>query len=427
MREDLLHFIWKYKKLQLKEMVTSNNGTLVIINVGRHNREAGPDFFNAKIKIGDQLWAGNVEIHINSSDWYVHHHEQDSNYDNVILHVVWKDDMVIYRKDKTTIPTLELKNYIPKNILKNYQKLFESRGTKFINCEKEIARANGLVFNNWLERLYIERLEQKTVLIDELLISSKNDWEKVLFTMLLKNFGLKINGDSFLSLANALDFSIVRKLQKHSLQLESILFGLTGLLEDDSIFDAYYLALGKEYKHQKNKFGLTDEGVLKPEFFKLRPSNFPTIRLAQFAKVYALHHNLFSALIDAPNLTEVYNLFGVTADNYWDNHFTFGKQSRKSIERLTKPFIDLLVINTILPIKFSHAKHLGKAVDSEIFHIINHIKKEENGIVKNFGLAGVGITSAKESQAILQLYREYCTKNKCLQCSVGSSLLSGNN
>jgi uncharacterized protein DUF2851 len=427
MREDLLHFIWKYKKLQLNEMITSNNETLVIVDVGIHNRVAGPDFFNAKIKIGGQLWAGNVEIHINSSDWYVHHHEQDSNYDNVILHVVWKDDMVIHRKDKTTIPTLELKKYIPRNILSNYQKLFENRGAKFINCEKEIAGASGLGFNNWLERLYIERLEQKTIFIEELLVSSKNDWEKVLFTMLLKNFGLKINGDSFLSLANALDFSIVRKLQKHSLQLESVLFGLTGLLEDDSIFDTYYLALGKEYKHQKNKFSLTDEGVLKPEFFKLRPSNFPTIRLAQFAKVYTLHHNLFSALINASNLTEIYNLFGATANSYWDNHFTFGKQSRKSIKRLTKRFIDLLVINTILPIKFSYAKHLGKEIDSEILHIINHIKKEENGIVKNFGLAGVDITSAKESQAVLQLYREYCTKNKCLQCSVGSSLLSRNN
>ncbi len=427
MREDLLHFIWKYKKLLLNEMVTSNNKKLIIVDVGIHNREAGPDFFNAKIKIGGQLWAGNVEIHINSSDWYVHHHEQDNNYDNVILHVVWKDDMVIHRKDKTTIPTLELKKYIPRKTLSNYQKLFENRSAKFINCEKEIAGTSGLRFNSWLERLYVERLEQKTVLIDELLVSSKNNWEKLLFTMLLKNFGLKINGDSFLSLANALDFSIVRKLQKHSLQLESVLFGLTGLLEDDSIFDTYYLALGKEYKHQKNKFSLTDEGVLKPDFFKLRPSNFPTIRLAQFAKVYTLHHNLFSVLIDAPNLTEIYNLFGITANNYWDNHFTFGKQSRKSIKRLTKPFIDLLVINTILPIKFSYAKHLGKAVDSEIFHIINHIKKEENGIVKNFSLAGVDITSAKESQAVLQLYREYCAKNKCLQCSVGSSLLNGNN
>lgn len=427
MREDLLHFIWKYKKLQLKEMVTSNNETLVIMEVGRHNREAGPDFFNAKIKIGDQLWAGNVEIHINSSDWYAHYHEQDSKYDNVILHVVWKDDMVIYRKDKTAIPTLELKKYIPKNILNNYRKLFESQGTKFINCEKEIAGVSRFNFNNWLERLYIERLEQKTILIDELLVSSKNDWEEVLFTMLLRNFGLKINGDSFLSLATALDFSIVRKLQKHSLQLESVLFGLAGLLGDDSIFDAYYLTLVKEYKHQKNKFSLTDQGVLKPEFFKLRPPNFPTIRLVQFAKVYTSYHNLFSTLINASNLTEIYSLFDIAANNYWDNHFTFGKQSRKSIKRLTKPFIDLLVINTILPIKFSYAKHLGKEIDSEIFHIIDQIKKEENGIVKNFGLAGVDITSAKESQAVLRLYREYCTKNKCLQCSVGSSLLNRNN
>lgn len=214
MREDLLHFIWKYKKLQLTDLLTSQNEHLSILDIGLHNPLSGPDFFYAKVIIGEQLWAGNIEIHIKSSDWYAHHHEEDENYNNVILHVVWEDDLMVYRKDKTVMPTLVLKKYIPKDLLLNYQMLFDKKHTTFINCEKSIRKINGFVFDNWLERLYIERLEQKSVLVFEQLSTSKNDWEKVVFSLLLKSFGLKINGDSFLGISNAIDFSVVKKNQE---------------------------------------------------------------------------------------------------------------------------------------------------------------------------------------------------------------------
>ncbi len=427
MREDLLHFIWKYKKISLEEMVTTNRESIFLVDVGTHNLHAGPDFFNAKIRINEQLWAGNVEIHVNSSDWYAHNHEKDANYENVILHVVWNDDMVIYRKDKTQIPTLELKNYVPRSLLNSYQNLFDKRDTKFINCEKEIGEISDFTIDNWFERLYIDRLEQKSMLIGELLTTSKNDWEEVLFKLLLKNFGLKINGDSFLSLARSIDFSVIRKLYKSPLSLESVLFGQSGMLEDGSIVDSYYLSLKEEYGYQKHKFGLNNESVQRPEFFKLRPPNFPTVRLSQFSNLYVKENNLFSKIINTKNLEEVYSLFDVVASSYWDNHFSFGKESRKGLKKLTKPFIDLLLVNTILPVKFSYSRYLGKDVNEEILEIVYAIRKEENNVVSNFELLGLSLKSAGGSQAVLQLHSEYCSKNKCLQCAIGNSLLNGNN
>jgi len=426
LKEDLLHFIWKYKKLQLDDLFGTNNEPIDIVETGIHNQLAGPDFFNAKVNIDGQLWAGNVEIHLKSSDWYAHNHEQDANYNNVILHVVWEDDGAVFRSDNSEIPTLELRNYIPNGLLDAYQNLFDKRGVRFINCEKSIAQVDAFMFENWLERLYFERLQRKSQLVLELLERSKNDWEQVLFALLLKNFGLKINGASFLSLAQALDFSTVRKLQSETLMLESVFYGMSHLLDSEEILDDYYIQLKKEYAHVKNKFSLEAGSVQRPEFFKLRPPNFPTIRLSQLANLYSMRQNLFSKVIHASDLDEIYSLFDVSASAYWNEHFTFGKTSKKSVKKLTKKFIDLLIINSLLPLKFCYAQHQGKEANEEIIQIISQIKKEENSIITNFKNHGISIANAKESQAILQLYNEYCTKNKCLQCVVGSSLLQGN-
>ncbi|MGB6153655.1 MAG: DUF2851 family protein [Pricia sp.] len=426
MKEDLLHFIWKYKKIQLDDMVGTQNESIVVLDVGTHNYLAGPDFFNAQVKIDGQLWAGNVEIHLKSSDWYAHNHERDFNYNNVILHVVWDDDATVFRSDNSEIPTLELQNYIPKALLDAYQNLFDKSDVHFINCEKSIAQVDKFLLENWLERLYFERLERKSEWVLERLKDSKNDWEQVLFSMLLKNFGLKITAPSFLSLAQALDFSTVRKLRSETLALESVLYGMSHLLDSEEIVDDYYLQLRKEYTHLKHKFDLQEAGVQKPEFFKLRPANFPTIRLSQLANLYAERENLFSKVVNASQLDELYAIFEVSASTYWNDHFTFGKTSKKSVKKLTRSFIDLLIVNSLLPLKFCYAKHRGKEAHEEIIHIISQITKEENSIIANFKKHGISTGNAKESQAVLQLYNEYCTQNKCLQCAVGSSLLEEN-
>jgi len=304
MQEDFLHYIWKYKKFNLNQLSTTQGEAIIIKNNGTHNLNSGPDFFNAKLSIGEQLWAGNVEIHINSSDWYVHNHENDTNYDNVILHVVWEHDTDVYRKDNTKIQTLELKQNISKEVLLNYEKLF-SKKQSWINCENDFVAVDDFIIQNWLERLYFGRLERKASDIGLLLTKSNNSWEEVLFNMLAKNFGLKVNGDAFLSLANSFDFSVLRKQQSKLLSLEALLFGQAGLLKNDAQ-EHYLEELQKEYKFLKTKFQLTDIGVLPIQFFRLRPSNFPTIRLSQLANLYNAPINLFSKIMEAKTTEEIY-------------------------------------------------------------------------------------------------------------------------
>lgn len=423
MQEDFLHYIWKHKKFQITNLKTTQGEAVCVHGVGQHNLHAGPDFFNAQLSIGNQLWAGNVEIHIKSSDWYLHNHEQDKAYDNVILHVVWEHDTEVFRKDNTTIPTLRLQDFVSKNILDNYLKLI-SKNSKWINCENDFASVDAFAFDNWLERLYFERLERKADAIDLLLEKTKNNWEAVLFMLLAKNFGLKVNGDSFFSIAQSVDFSLVRKSQSNQLTLEALLFGQAGLLEED-IEDAYYLSCTKEYRFLKQKFHLDNSSIMTPQFFRLRPPNFPTIRLSQLASLYCNNQNLFSKILELHALNDFYELLNVSASSYWDSHFSFGKVSKPSAKRLTKAFIDLLLINTILPIKFSYAKKTGHDVDASILKISNEIASEKNSIIDAFNHLKKVSKSAMQSQALLQLKTAYCNNNNCLQCAIGNKLITG--
>ena len=422
MQEDFLHYIWKHKKFTLNNLKTTQGESVLVTSVGQHNFNSGPDFFNAQLKIGEQLWAGNVEIHVKSSDWFLHNHEQDKAYDTVILHVVWEHDTDVFRNNNTVIPTLQLKDFTSKTILDNYGKLFSKNG-KWINCENDFANVDDFVLENWLERLYFERLERKSQTIQTLLDATKNDWEAVLFMMLAKNFGLKVNGESFFSMAQSVDFSIIRKSQSNILTLEALLFGQAGLLETD-LQNAYYSDLIKEYKFLKQKFKLENQQVTTLQFFRLRPPNFPTIRLSQLANLFFKHQNLFSKVIETKTLNDFYTLFNVTTSAFWNTHFTFQKESQASIKTLTKSFIDLLLINTVLPIKFYYAKQKGQEIDAVILKISNEIASEKNSIIDAFNNLKKISKSATQSQALIQLKTEYCTKNKCLQCAIGNKLLN---
>ncbi|MFS4457235.1 DUF2851 family protein [Maribacter sp. 2304DJ31-5] len=423
MREELLHYIWKYKKFPVNGLMTSENETIEVLHVGNHNHLSGPDFFNAQLKIGGQLWAGNVEVHIKSSDWYAHKHENDENYDNVILHVVWENDVSVFRKDNSEIPALQLKDCIPEKLLQTYKNLFENKEQRFIACGKEINGIPEFTFANWMERLFFERLEQKAKVILKLLKASKNDWEKVLFVLLLKNFGSKINGDLFFEVGNSLDFSIVRKLYRKPIQMEALLMGVSGLLESDEIIDSHYIRLKEEFKFLKNKFQLATVPMGPPDFFKLRPSNFPTLRLAQLAGLYAANNNLFNSAI-VNNDEDLKFIFKTETHIFWDDHYTFGKRSKKRKKNISQKFIDLLVINTILPLRFCYLKSRGIAREWELLTLIEGVNSEDNSIVKGYEELGVPVKSAKDSQSLLQLYNQYCSKNKCLQCAVGSELLN---
>lgn len=421
MQEAFLHYIWKFQKLETSKLVTSEGKTVQIRNVGQHNQNSGPDFFNAQVLIGEQLWAGNLEIHIKSSDWYLHGHEKDKAYDNVILHVVWEHDTDIFREDNSEIDTLVLEPYVSKKILNSYKYLI-SNEQRWINCENDFPDIEDFTISNWLERLYIERLERKSLEIEALRKTSNNDWEAVLFKMLTKNFGLKVNGSSFMSLAESIEFSVVRKIKTDLLDLEAVFLGQSGLLEE-TIESSYYQDIQKRYEYLKYKFKLNNAGVLPIQFFRLRPPNFPTIRLSQLAKVLNAHANLFSKIVSTSKLEDFYDLFYLGTTEFWKTHYTFSKTSKKSTKKLTKAFIDLLIINTIIPIKYSYSKFRGEDKNDEIFNLVRSINIENNSISNKFLELKKLEKSALTSQSLIQLKTEYCDKNKCLQCAIGNQLI----
>lgn len=428
MREDFLHYLWKYKKFHWQKAKVADGENLVLIDTGRHNQnESGPDFFNAKLKIGEQLWAGNVEIHLRSSDWYFHQHETDPAYDNVILHVVWENDVEVYRKNNSPIPTLELKELTEKNTLDAYQTLLESPSPKWINCENDFSSFDDFSVDNWLERIYLERLGEKSEKLLALLEKSNNDWEAVLFGMLAKNFGLNVNGEAFLSIAESIPFSVIRKIAHDRTQLEALFFGQAGMLSKN-IQEAYFQKLRTEYAYQKNKFKLDNKNVLPVKYFRLRPDNFPSIRLAQLAGLYASHKHLFSKMIKTKSIKGLRTIFQTGVSEFWQSHYTFEKISRKRGKKLTPGFVDLLIINTVVPLMFCYGRFTGSLDPERLFALMRKIEPEKNNIVSKFNsLRKQTAKNALDSQALLQLKKYYCEQNRCLHCGLGIKLLKNPN
>jgi hypothetical protein len=420
MKEDFLHYLWKYKKFDTLNLRTFNNEELVIINVGQYLELAGPDFFNAQIIIGNQKWAGNIEVHLKSSDWYLHHHENDKAYENVILHVVWEHDSEIFNRNNLEVPVLVLRNYVSEEIIKNYETLITPKS--WIFCEKEIKDIDVFSFVNWQERLFFERLERKSEPIYNLLEQTNNDWEAVLFCFLAKNFGLNTNGDSFLKLAQSIPFSIIRKESFEVENLEALLFGNAGLL-DVNKEDNYFKDLKIRYFYLLHKYQLERVYVEPVQFFKHRPDNFPTIRLSQLANLYHKYQNLFSKLVDLKTVQQIYDLLLVSVAPYWKNHYQFDKESPLKSKKTVHSFVDLLIINTIIPIKFAYAKKQGESVSEDLIILLNQIKPEKNSIIDKFKMFKINPQNALETQSLLQLKNEYCNKNRCLDCVVGMELL----
>ena len=420
MKEDFLHHLWKFKKFDTLNLKTSNGEEIIIISVGQYLELAGPDFFNAQITIDNQKWAGNVEIHLKSSDWYVHQHERDSGYENVILHVVWENDNAIFRSDNTEIPVLELKNYVERETVLNYQSLLSPKS--WIFCEKQIKDVDDFVLKNWQERLFFERLERKSQPIFDLLEQTNQDWEAVLFLLLAKNFGLNTNGEIFMKIAHSIPFSVIRKESFEVENLEALLFGTAGLLDLEKE-DNYYKDLKFRYFYLLHKYQIDKTFVEPVQFFKHRPDNFPTIRLSQLANLYHTHQNLFSKISTINSLNSIYEIFQITASNYWQNHYQFDKESPKKKKMLSKSFIDLIVINTIIPLQFAYAKSIGKETSEDLILLLNEISSEKNAIMDKFSSFGIIPKNAFESQSLLQLKNEYCNKSKCLECAIGIELL----
>jgi hypothetical protein len=417
MTEDFLQYIWRYNLFVNEYIIDSDS--ISIIDVGQLNTDSGPDFFNSKIKIGDVIWVGNVEIHKKSSDWYLHKHEVDNSYNNVILHVVGEINKDVFDSYGRKIPQIEIK--FDSALFKNYSNILNSKHK--IKCENRISEISSFDLYSWQDTLLVERLERKSNEILKLLNSKTNDWEEIFYILMLRNFGLKTNSEPFEILSRSLPLKYILKHKENLLSIESMLFGVAGFLEDN-IDDEYYRELQKEYSFIKNKFNLKQIELSTWKFMRIRPASFPTIRIAQIATLLFKNNNIFSKIIEYEKIDKIFHIFDVETSEYWKTHYKFGSISQTRNKKIGIQSMELLIINVIVPILFTYGnerkidKHKERAIN-----ILNEIKAEKNSIIKYWNNLNVKTKSSFETQSMLELYNEYCLKNKCLNCRIAKSLI----
>lgn len=423
MQEDLLQYIWQFQYFNNSELLTSSGEKIQILYPGTHNRNQGPDFIQAKIKIGETLWIGNVELHINSSGWNLHKHSSDSNFKNIILHVVWNNDAQVKDYSGHKLPALELKHRVPKLLLEKYKELMEAAG--FIPCEKQVTDVNELVLINWKQRLIAERLIAKSEKIFSILHETNFHWEETFWWLIAANFGLTVNSDFFREIAKTLPVSILAKHKNNLLQIEALLFGQAGLLNSE-FTEKYPAMLQKEYKFYQKKYKLKSPNG-KLFFLRMRPANFPTIRLAQLSMLVHESEHLFSKIKDASSVNEVKQMLDVKANDYWHYHYIFDQEINHKEKRLGTQMNNNILINTIVPVLFAFGMHHKEQVyKDKAIKWLDELSSEKNAITRGFETLGFINKTALDSQSLIQLKNEYCNKKRCLDCAIGNSLLKRN-
>ncbi len=416
MTERLLQYIWQFQYFNFSSLQTEEDEQLQIIHPGMLNTNQGPDFTDAKIKINDTVWAGSIELHINTSDWKNHKHSNDKNYKNVILHVVWQHDVNL----NLPCSTLILEDKVPKILLHKYDEFMLT--DNFIPCEKHIHQINSLTWQSWKERLLIERLEKRTGAIFEYLQKNNNHWEETFWWLLAKNFGIRLNSVAFEKTAKSISINILAKHKDQIHQTEALLFGQAGLLNNDFKED-YPKLLQREYQFLKKKYSLQKiEGEMI--FLRMRPSNFPTVRLAQLAMLVHKSLHLFSKIKESTDIKSIKQLLQVTANDYWHYHYMFDEMAGFKKKKLGEQMINNILINTVVPVLFAygHYHNESRYKDKALQWLID-IKAEKNSITKGFVSLHMENNTAFDSQALIQLKNEYCNKKRCLDCTVGNKLL----
>ena len=416
MTERLLQYIWQFRHFNDGALQTAQQQPIQLIQPGIYNTNQGPDFLNAKIKIDQTLWAGSIEIHINSSDWKAHQHSNDKNYNNVILHVVWNHDADL----SLPFPTLELQHRVSNILLNRYQELMQSQ--QFIPCENHIAKIPSITFTAWKETLLAERLQQKANYIQQFLQKNKQHWEETFWWLLARNFGTKINSDAFEKTAQSLPLTIIAKHKNQLQQLEALLFGQAGLL-DKEFEEDYPNMLRKEYLFFQKKYGL--QKIHIPLYFlRMRPANFPTVRLAQLAALINESQHLFSKIKEAETIDEVEKLLKVTANDYWHYHYMPDEPTTFKKKTLGSQMIQNILINTVVPMLYAYGYfNKNEIYKNKALQWMEQIAAEKNTISKGFQLLGVQNKTAFDSQALIQLKNEYCNCRRCLQCAIGNKIL----
>ena len=417
MTERLLQFIWQFQYFNKNELLTDADETVQIIFPGKYNTDQGPDFSDAKIKIGKTLWAGAIELHIKTSDWKKHNHQSDKNYNNVILHVVWEEDGSM---NGNSIPVIELKSRVSKILLQRYEELMNS--SSFIPCEKSIHSVRDIIWQSWKERLLAERLLRKAKNVETYLKQNNYHWEETFWWLLARNFGMKVNADAFEAVARSISVNILSKHKNQIHQLEALLTGQGGLLEEKFSED-YPALLQKEYKFLKEKYQLKPIH-LPLHFLRMRPGNFPTIRLAQLAMLVHESAHLFSKIKETVSVNDLKKLFDVTANDYWHYHYSINETSSFKKKKLGSAMVDNIIINTVCPVLFAYGDyHDENKYKDKALKWLEQTVAESNSITKGFLQLNIENKNAYDSQALIELKNEYCNKKRCLDCSVGNAIL----
>ena len=417
--EQLLHYVWKHKIFPLKELKTTTGQQVEVIDTGLANTDAGPVFFNAKLKLDGVLWIGNIEIHERSSDWFKHGHHADTGYNSVILHIASEIDTEISRSNGERIPQIQL--ICPEAVRTNYKELLET--DSYPPCYRIIPSLPPFTAHSWMTALQMERFEQKATLLNERLKRCQGNWEDAFFITLARNFGFGLNGDAFETWAHQLPFRAVDKHRNDLFQIEAIFFGQAGILED-SDGDGYYLRLKKEYTYLQHKFGLIPMDASLWRFLRLRPANFPHIRIAQLACLYHRAYGLLSRIMETETLQGVRDILKGGTSEYWLTHYTFGGSSPSRPKTLSNTSLDLLIINTVVTFLYAYGLHKGNRVlCARAGSFLEELKAENNYITRMWEQCGMKASNAADSQALIQLKKEYCDKKKCLYCRIGYEYL----
>ncbi len=419
MKEEFLHYIFRNRLWDKNFMQLSDGRQFEILDVGEYNLDSGPDFFNAKVKIEGDVWVGNIEIHVDSSDWYKHKHQNDSAYSNVILHIVYKHSKPVFINESEEIPVWEI--VFPQILFNKYSEL--KGNEKQIPCEDYFEMADKLKIAIWLEKMGVERLEHKCEVIDKYLELSNNDWEHAFYVSLCRSFGAKVNAFSFEQLAINSPLKLIRKYSDDRIKLEALLFGQSGLLKI-AVVDEYVLKLKKEYDYLRKLHGLKPMLVEIWKFSKLRPSNLPQIKIAQLVSVLSQFQGLFSMLIDSPEYQKLRKSVKINVSEYWKTHYVFGKSVVRTNSGFGKISFDTLIINTIAPFVYRYSKNNSDNQGSEIYtKLLGGISPEDNRDTRGWEKLGLKADDAFGSQALIHLKRDYCDKRRCLKCQIGKEIM----
>jgi hypothetical protein len=422
MQEDFLHFLWRFRRFDHSNLTTTEGEPLEILHPGDYNSHAGADFSNARLKIGTTEWAGNVEMHLRASDWLQHRHQDDPAYGTVILHVVLEEDRPVLRQTGERIPCLEMKKRVPASLAGLYKKLLHNE--YWIPCRHQFFSVAEVTKNLWLDRMLVDRLEQKTEAIRQALERNRNDWEETFYQVLARNFGMRVNAEPFEALARSLPQKILAKHRDNPLQIEALLFGQAGLLEGDFAGEDYPAKLKTEYVFLQKKYGLSPLSAVVWKFLRLHPGNFPTIRIAQFAGLVQRSVHLFSKVMEAETWADNERFFDVSLDGYWLTHYTFGKISPRKKKSLGQEAIRLIGINTIAPFLFVYGCMRGESLyKDKALQLLEELPPERNAIIAGWEKLGMEPKSAYQTQALLQLKNEYCQRKRCLHCAIGGAIL----